>query len=76
MARIVSVADAYDAMTSDRPYRKGMSDDRLDQVFRDGAGTQWDPEVIGAFFEIRDEIRQIAQVSSCQSSLEYQDSLV
>ncbi len=74
MARIMAVADAFDAMSSDRPYRKGMSDDKLDAILRSGAGKQWDPEVIDAFFKIRDEIRVATQVSSTQSSLEWQDS--
>ena len=59
LARIMAVADAYDAMSSDRSYRKGMSDQRLDAVLRDGAGSQWDPEVIDAFFRIREDIRSM-----------------
>jgi putative nucleotidyltransferase with HDIG domain len=58
-ARIVSVADACDAMSSDRPYRKGLPEQKLDSILREGAGTQWDPQVIGAYFATRDEIRQI-----------------
>jgi HD-GYP domain-containing protein (c-di-GMP phosphodiesterase class II) len=58
-ARIVAVADAYDAMGSDRPYRKGMSHDRIDTIFRSGAGQQWDPAVVDAFFRARDDIRSI-----------------
>lgn len=75
MARIVAVADAFDAMSSDRPYRRGLSDDKIDEILRDGSGTQWDAEVVEAFFEIREEIRRIVQVSACQASLEYADSL-
>lgn len=59
MARIVAVADAFDAMGSDRPYRQGMPEARLDQVLREGAGKQWDPEVIEAFFRARDDIRTV-----------------
>ena len=70
MARIMAVADAYDAMSSDRPYRKGMPEEKIEAILRGGAGTQWDAEVIDAFFEIRDEIQRIAQVSSQQDSLE------
>jgi len=58
-ARIVAVADAFDAMTSDRPYRRGMSEGRVDEILRAGAGKQWDPQVIDAFFRVREEIRQI-----------------
>ena len=60
LARIVSVADAFDAMSSDRPYRKGMPDEKLDAILRGGAGQQWDSRVIDAFFRIRDQIRRIA----------------
>ncbi len=60
VARIVAVADAFDAMSSDRPYRKGMSDEKLDSIFREGAGSQWDPEVVEAFFSIRDKISEIS----------------
>lgn len=59
LARITAVADAYDAMSSDRPYRKGMPADRVDQIFREGSGTQWDPEVIEAFFSAREDINSI-----------------
>jgi putative nucleotidyltransferase with HDIG domain len=58
-ARIIAVADAFDAMSSDRPYRKGMPDEKLDEIFRAGAGRQWDTDVVDAFFAARDEIRQI-----------------
>ncbi|MBN2476836.1 MAG: HD-GYP domain-containing protein [Pirellulales bacterium] len=58
-ARIVAVADAFDAMSSNRPYRKGMPDEKIDQIFRDGAGKQWDPRVVEAFFLAREDIRQI-----------------
>ncbi|MEN6558766.1 MAG: HD-GYP domain-containing protein [Thermoguttaceae bacterium] len=60
-ARIVAVADAYDAMSSDRPYRKGMPDEQVDRILREGAGRQWDPEVIAAYFRVRDEVRRISR---------------
>jgi putative nucleotidyltransferase with HDIG domain len=60
-ARIVSVADAYDAMRSDRPYREGLSDEKIEQILRNGAGKQWDPEVVEAFFRAQTDIRDISQ---------------
>ena len=54
-ARIVAVADAFDAMSSDRPYRKAMSDHQVDRILGDGAGRQWDPRVIDAYFRCRGE---------------------
>jgi putative nucleotidyltransferase with HDIG domain len=61
LARVVAVADAFDAMSSDRPYRKGMPDAQLDEILRRGAGRQWDARVIDAFFQIRDKIRRIGR---------------
>ncbi len=61
LARIAAVADAFDAMGSDRPYRTGMPDKKLDAVLREGAGKQWDADVIDAFFRSREEMRQIAR---------------
>jgi HD-GYP domain-containing protein (c-di-GMP phosphodiesterase class II) len=51
-ARVFSVADAFDAMTSDRPYRKAISLDRACQEIADGAGSQFDPAVVEAFTAI------------------------
>lgn len=50
-ARVISVADSYDAMTSDRPYRKALSPEIAADEIRQGAGTQFDPEVARAFIE-------------------------
>lgn len=61
LARICAVADGYDAMGSDRPYRAGMPDDEVDAILRAGAGRQWDPQVVQAFFAVREEIRSIAR---------------
>ena len=62
-ARIIAVADAFDAMSSDRPYRKGMPDDKIDDIFRAGSGRQWDPDVVEALFHARDEIRRIVNAA-------------
>jgi len=48
-ARIVAVVDAYDAMTTDRPYRTGMPHQQAADILRAGAGTQWDPRLVDAF---------------------------
>lgn len=61
LARICAVADAYDAMSSDRPYRVGLEDKILNQIMQNGSGVQWDPEVIDAFFRARDDIRKISR---------------
>ena len=48
-ARIVAVADSFDAMTSDRPYRRGLSMEAARTELRRCAGRQYDPEVVAAF---------------------------
>jgi putative nucleotidyltransferase with HDIG domain len=48
-ARILSVADAYDAITADRPYRKGSTPYEAREILERGAGKEFDPTVVGAF---------------------------
>ncbi|MBT2641262.1 HD domain-containing protein [Bacillus sp. ISL-41] len=50
--RIISVADAFDAMTSNRPYRNGMAFERALKIIEDGMGSQWDPVFAGIFVEL------------------------
>jgi len=61
VARILAVADAFDAMSSSRPYRRGMTNEQIDAELRKGTGKQWDPHVISALFACRDEIDRIRQ---------------
>ena len=51
-SRIIAVADAYDAMTSDRPYRKALSPDAACDELSVNSRTQFDPIVVGAFLKI------------------------
>ncbi|MEO7718448.1 MAG: diguanylate cyclase, partial [Capsulimonas sp.] len=55
MARVMAVADAYSAMTTDRPYRKGMDPAHAMEILRRGAGQQWDPECVAAFLSVREK---------------------
>jgi putative nucleotidyltransferase with HDIG domain len=48
-ARIFSVIDVYDAVTSERPYRQPLDHDSAMKLVREGAGTEFDPEVVAAF---------------------------
>jgi HD-GYP domain-containing protein (c-di-GMP phosphodiesterase class II) len=56
IARIVSVADAFDAMTSDRPYRPAMPADRAFLELVGKAGTHFDPNCVYAFMRLRQKI--------------------
>ncbi|KRF01731.1 hypothetical protein ASG89_25565 [Paenibacillus sp. Soil766] len=49
--RIIAVADAFDAMTSDRPYRKGMPAQKAMDILADGKGSQWDPRFVQGFMD-------------------------
>jgi putative nucleotidyltransferase with HDIG domain len=51
-ARIFSVADAFDAMTTDRPYREGMAPDQAIEEIKIGSGSQFDPAVVEAFVSL------------------------
>jgi HD-GYP domain-containing protein (c-di-GMP phosphodiesterase class II) len=68
----VAVADAYDAMTGDRPYRPGMPVPRVDQIFKNGSGQQWDPEVVKAYFAAHDDIQTIAGEERANLTLDVQ----
>ena len=51
IARIISVSDTFDAMTSDRPYRKGLSEETAINELQKYAGIQFDPDVVRAFID-------------------------
>lgn len=51
-ALIIEVVDAYGAMIKDRPYRKALSKEEAAKELKDGAGTQFDPEVVAAFMKV------------------------
>ena len=60
-ARILAVADAFDAMSSSRPYRRRLGPAQVEAIFRRGAGVQWDPLVVAALLACRAELEQIRQ---------------
>jgi HD-GYP domain-containing protein (c-di-GMP phosphodiesterase class II) len=51
-ARIIAVADSFEAMTSDRPYRKALAVDKAIQILLEGRGKQWDPNIVNAFVDM------------------------
>ena len=61
LAHILAVADSFDAMNTSRPYRIAMPLERVELILREGAGVQWDPLVIDAYFRCRDRLIAICQ---------------
>lgn len=62
--RIIAVADAYDAMTSDRPYRMGMKQGKALDILESGRGTQWDPEFVDIFITLMKDQTEFALTSA------------
>jgi putative two-component system response regulator len=50
-ARILAVADSYDAMATDRPYRPALAPGAIVEQFRRGRGRQWDPQLVDLWLE-------------------------
>ena len=63
--RICAVADVFDAVTSERPYKPAYSIEEALRILREGRGTQFDPQVVDVFFDQLDEILAVVA--------EYQD---
>ncbi len=59
-ARVVALADVFDALTSDRPYRSALSVETALGMIAEGAGTQFDPALAAAFLNLHDETRRCA----------------
>lgn len=60
-ARIMSVADVYDALISRRPYKAPMSHELAVQIITDDSGKRFDPDVVAAFLQVQDEVSAIAE---------------
>jgi len=59
-ARLMAVADVYDALISRRVYKPAFSHEEAISIMRKGHGTHFDPDILDAFLQITDEFRQIA----------------
>jgi PAS domain S-box-containing protein len=72
-ARIVALADVYDALTSDRPYRKAMGHEEARAIIVEGRGTQFDPDLVDAFLaneEVFDRIRMFYEFEDHPQTIE------
>lgn len=59
VGRIVAVIDVYDALGSERPYKKAFSEEKCQAIIREGTGNHFDPQVVDAFFDSIDGIIDI-----------------
>jgi putative two-component system response regulator len=59
-ARLMSLADVYDALISRRVYKDGMSHEKAVKIIADGKGTHFDPDIVEAFLVLQDEFKTIA----------------
>lgn len=61
VARIVAIADVFDALTSKRPYREPLTVEEAFNIIKEGKGTHFDPQVVDVFFESEQEILSIKE---------------
>ena len=62
-ARVMAVADVFDALVSRRSYKEPFSVEKAMEIIREGSGTHFDPLVVQAFFDAEDEIRRVQQLN-------------
>ncbi len=63
-ARVMAVADVFDALVSKRSYKEGFPIEKALDIIRDGIGTQFDPQVAQAFLDAEEEVRRVAREHS------------
>lgn len=61
-ARVMAIADVYDALTSKRPYKEPFPHDRSREIIREGGGTHFDPGLVKAFLAIEDRIEGVREM--------------
>jgi putative two-component system response regulator len=65
--RVMAIADVYDALVSDRPYKKAFSHEEAVGIIMDGKGKHFDPQLADVFFDVSDTFRAIAAASGEKS---------
>ncbi len=63
-ARVIAVADVFDALVSKRSYKREMSFDQAFEIIKKGSGGHFDPDIVDVFLNIRPEIERIAMIGS------------
>jgi putative two-component system response regulator len=57
----MSIADVYDALISDRPYKKAMSHEQAAGIIQKDSGTHFDPDLVELFISVADEFERVAE---------------
>jgi len=60
--RLMAITDVYDALVSERPYKKAMSHEEALQIICDGAGSHFDPVLVRLFWDVRDKVKAVKRV--------------
>jgi putative two-component system response regulator len=66
-ARITAICDVFDSMISERPYREALSMEQAFEAIRGGAGTLFDPDLVGSFFQVQEKIVRVAAEESVRT---------
>ena len=69
LARILAVADVYEALTADRSYKKAMSHEQAYNIITQGAGVQFDPQVVAAFQRVHEDIARASMQLKTQAQM-------
>ena len=56
--RIMAIVDVYDALVSERPYKKAFPEDEAVNIIMESAGTHYDPKIAGVFYEVKDQFKK------------------
>lgn len=70
-ARLMAVADVFDALVSRRSYKNGFPFEKAIDIIRQESGTHFDPDVVNAFLQCQDEARRVAEAANEKSKSEY-----
>jgi putative two-component system response regulator len=57
--RIMAIVDVYDALVSERPYKKAFTDEEAVKIIMENAGTYYDPKIVEVFFEVKDIFKEV-----------------
>ena len=60
--RLLAIADVYDALISERPYKKAFTHERACEIIEESSGSQFDPALVGVFRKVQDRFRKIAEI--------------